>query len=120
VAAGNGAEGESKPRVVLSQQLGSTRVESGKRSGDADASTSLVDGGIFGELTGHEKEEGQVEKEEEDDKRDIDPQGRQAGRCAIRCDSMNRLGGSDTHRKRKVIMNQAAKKIPIALVSSPL
>jgi len=38
---------------------------------------------------------------------------------AIRCGSKNRTCSfSGTHRKRKVIMNQAAKKIPMALVSS--
>lgn len=39
---------------------------------------------------------------------------------AIRCGSKNRLYGfPSTHRKMNVMMNQAAKKIPIPLVSCP-
>lgn len=76
-AVGNDTKGESKPGVFVGQQLGKTSVESGECSGDADSSTGLVDGFAFGELAGHEEEEGQVEEEEEDNKCDVDPQGRQ-------------------------------------------
>lgn len=120
MAAGEGTEGESEPRVVLGQQLGGTGVESGRGSGKTDGSTSLVNSELFGELAGHKEEEGQVEEEEEGDQGDVDPQGRQAARGAIRCASKNRPWGySGTYRKRKVMMNQAAKKIPMALVSCP-
>jgi len=77
VAAGEGTEGESEPRVVLGQQLGGTGVESGRGSGKTDGSTSLVDSELFGELAGHKEEEGQVKEEEEGDQGDVDPQGRQ-------------------------------------------
>jgi len=77
---GNDAKRESEPGVFFGQQLGKTCVEGGEGSGDADASTRLVDGLVFGKLSDHEEEEGQVEEEEEDDQCDVDPQGRQAGR----------------------------------------
>ena len=73
------------------------------------------------ELASHEEEEGEIEEEEEGHQGDVNPEGSQAewGSNAIRCCSKNRtrcLG--DTHKKMKVMMNQAAKKIPMALVSS--
>jgi len=79
-AVGNDAKRESEPRVFVGQQLGKTGVEGGEGSDDTDSSTRLVDSLVFGELADHEKEEGQVEEEEEDNKCNVDPQGRQARR----------------------------------------
>ena len=57
-AAGNGANRESEPTVVLSQQLGGTSVESSEASGKTGSSTHLGDSDTSRELTDHEKKEG--------------------------------------------------------------
>jgi len=74
-AAAHGADGESEQRVVLSQELGSTGVESDGGSDKTESSTSLVDGSVLSELANHEEEEGQVKKGEEGNQGDVNPQG---------------------------------------------
>jgi hypothetical protein len=71
------ADGEGEERVFLSQELSGAKVVSGKGGGDTDTTTSLVDGCVPSELSGHEKEEGEIEKEEEGDQGHINPQGGQ-------------------------------------------
>lgn len=122
--AGDGAHGEGEPRDVLSQKLGSTGVESGSSSSDPDHSTHPMDNKAPQELADHEEEYGQIEEEEDENQDEVDPQSRQAeGRRQVkwvRWAPKNRLRGfSGTYRKMEVMINQAAKKIPIAPLSCP-
>lgn len=68
---------EGEPRVILSQELGGTSVESNGSSGETETTTGGFDGGVTRKLSDHEEEESQIKKEEEADQSDIDPQGRQ-------------------------------------------
>ena len=77
---GDDAEREGEQRVVLSQEMGGTSVESGGGSAKTDGSTGLVDAGALGELADHEEEEGEIEEEEGDHEGDVSPQGSQAER----------------------------------------
>jgi len=79
-AAVDGANRESEKRVVLGQELGGTSVESGGGSGETETSTDFVDREIIGELADREKEESQIEKGENCDQGDVNPQGCQAAR----------------------------------------
>ena len=86
-AATDVANRESEQRVVLSQELGSTSVESGSGGGETESSTSLVDGEVTGELADHEEEESQIEKGEHGDQGYVDPQGSQTTR-SVRSDGL--------------------------------
>lgn len=115
------ANGESEIRVFLSQELSSTGVEGGSGGGETETSASFVDRNAAGEFGSHEDEESQIEKGEDSDQGNVDPQGSQTARW-IRLDGrllQQWVRGSDTYRRRKQTMNQAAKKIPIALESWP-
>jgi len=57
--------------------LGSTSVESSGGGGKTETSTGLVDRKILGELADHEEEESYIEKGEDGDQGDVDPQGSQ-------------------------------------------
>ena len=74
------ANRESEERVVLGQELSSTGVESGGGSGETETSTDFVDREIVGELADREKEESQIEKGEDGDQGDVNPQGCQAAK----------------------------------------
>jgi len=74
-AGGEGSKGEGEPRVFIRQQLGSASVEGGSSGGETETSASLVDGDVFRELANHEKEEGEVEEEEQNNQGDVDPEG---------------------------------------------
>ena len=81
-----------------------------------------MDGETPSEFADHEEEEAQIEEEENENQNEVEPQGRQARRGGrgnnIRYISKNGLRGfSSTHRKMKVMITQAAKNIPIVLLS---
>lgn len=122
----DGSDGESEPRDILSQELGSASVKSRNGGGNADSSTHLVDGEVPRKLADHEEEEGQIEEDEDDNHDEADPQGRQARRGGrvnpyqIPYAAKNGpCSFSDTYRKMRVMMNQVAMKIPMAPVSCP-
>jgi len=79
-AAADGTNRESEERVVLGQELGRTGVESGGGGGKTETSTDFVDREVLGELTDREKEESQIEKPEDGDQGNVNPQGCQAAR----------------------------------------
>jgi len=74
-AAADRANRESEPRVVLSQKLGGTSIESDGGSNETESSTNLVDQEAIRELADHKEEEGHIEKEEEGNQGKVDPQG---------------------------------------------
>jgi len=118
----DGANRESEPRNVLGQKLGSASVKCGGGGGNTDPPTHLVDGEAPRELADHEEEEDQIEEEEGENQDEIESQSRQAKRRRrvnkIRRTSKNGLRNPPkTYMKMKVMINQAAKKIPIALLS---
>ena len=80
LAAADRANRESEERVVLGQELGGTGVESGGGGGKTEASTDFVDREVVGELADRKDEESQIEKAEDGDQGDVNPQGCQATR----------------------------------------
>jgi len=74
LVAAEGADRKSEQRVILSQELGSTGVESGGGGEETSASANLVNGEVVSELASHKEEEGEVEEGEEDDQGNVDPQ----------------------------------------------
>jgi len=81
VAAAEAADRESEERVLLSQELGGTSVESDSSGGETTSSTSPGKRTVNGELTSHKEEESEIEETEEGSQGDVDPQGAQAGKC---------------------------------------
>ena len=77
---GDRANWKSEPRTLFSQELGSGGVESDDSISETNPSTNLVDSGTIREHANHEDEERHVEKEEKDNRDEVSPQGRQAGR----------------------------------------
>jgi hypothetical protein len=71
-AVGNGANRESKPKVVLSQEVGSTTVESQGGSDKTGSSAYLDHSNVPREVADHKEEVGQVEEEEEENRDDVD------------------------------------------------
>jgi len=71
------ADRESDEAVFLIQQLGGTGIVSDSCGDETHSTTGLVGGGAFGELAGHEKEEGDIKTAEEGDQGNVDPEGAQ-------------------------------------------
>ena len=88
----DGADRESEERVVLSQELGSASIESGGGGGKTETSTGLVDRKVLGELADHEEEESYIEKGEDGNQGDVDPQSSQTAR-RIRSGGLLKSGG---------------------------
>jgi len=74
------AHGESKPRILLSQEVGSASVECYDGEDEALPSSNFLEGVAPRELADCEYEEVQVEEEEEENQNHVDPQGPKAGK----------------------------------------
>lgn len=71
------ADGEGEERVFLSQELGSASVEGDGSGSEAESSSSPTEGSVTSELAACKHEESDVEKGEEGNQGNVNPQGSQ-------------------------------------------
>ena len=77
-AARDGANREREPGKLLSQELGSSSIESGTGTRKTNSTAHLVDSETPRERANHEEEEGRIEEEKDENQDEVDLQGRQA------------------------------------------